>query len=187
MPKIAEIEFTPNPNAKRFLLKEALTFGSPKAYATLEQTEGDLLAHGLFKASSHVTNVYYVDKWLTVTQDGGAVWGDLERLLAPIIREAPAAVEIAGDPFARPRLDVSNMDEATKVLYAQVEDMFDERVRPALSMDGGGIEIVSINGKRVLVNYQGACGTCPSSLTGTLVGIENLLQTVDPEIELVAV
>ncbi len=36
--------------------------------------------------------------------------------------------------------------------------------------------------------YQGACGSCPSSLTGTLMGIESLIRDeIDPEIEIVAV
>ena len=37
------------------------------------------------------------------------------------------------------------------------------------------------------VHYQGACGSCPSSLTGTLSGIQYLVQRIDPNLEVVAV
>ena len=69
MPRIAEIEFTPNPNARKFILREPLTFGVSKSFETAEQAKGDTLAEALF-AIPHVTNVFYVDYWLTVTQDG---------------------------------------------------------------------------------------------------------------------
>ena len=39
----------------------------------------------------HVTNVFYVDRWITITQDGGADWQDLAREVADPIRAAPAA------------------------------------------------------------------------------------------------
>ena len=73
MPKIAEIEETPNPNALKFTLLEPLSWGVPHSYENAAEAEGDELARALF-AIEHVTNVFYVDRWLTVTQDGGADW-----------------------------------------------------------------------------------------------------------------
>ena len=40
--------------------------------------------------------------------------------------------------------------------------------------DGGDVYIVGLEGNKLSVHYQGACGSCPSSLSGTLTGIENL-------------
>ena len=37
------------------------------------------------------------------------------------------------------------------------------------------------------VHYQGACGSCPSSLSATLTGIEGLVQSVAPELQVVPV
>ena len=71
MPKIAEIDDTPNPNAVKFTLHEPLTWGIAHSFENAEQAEGDALASALF-AIEHVSNVFYVDRWLTVTQDGGA-------------------------------------------------------------------------------------------------------------------
>ena len=69
MPKIEEIEDTPNPNTMKFTLKEPLTWGITRSYENAGQTKDDPLAAALFDIE-HVTNVFYVDLWLTVTQDG---------------------------------------------------------------------------------------------------------------------
>ena len=56
-----------------------------------------------------------------------------------------------------------------------IEKVLDEKVRDFLARDGGGLELVGIDGDRVLVSYQGACGSCPSSTTGTLRYIQSAL------------
>ena len=78
MPKIADIEDTPNPNAVKFTLREPLTWGVTHSYENAAQAQDDELARTLF-AIPHVTNVFYVDRWLTVTQDGEVDWQDLVR------------------------------------------------------------------------------------------------------------
>ncbi len=90
MPKIAEIEGTPNRNALKFILKEPLTWGVTRSYDNAEQAQDDPLAEALFDID-HVTNVFYVDRWITITQDGEADWQDLARAVADPIRAAPAA------------------------------------------------------------------------------------------------
>src|SRR4030065_2216531 len=90
MPQIADIEAPPNPNGVKFILKEPLTWGIARSYDNAEQAQGDALASALFDIE-HVTNVYYVDRWLTVTQDGEADWPELMRLVAVPLRDAPAA------------------------------------------------------------------------------------------------
>ena len=93
MPKIAEIEPTPNPNAMKFILKEPLTWGISRSYENAEQAKDDPLASKLFDFE-HVTSVFYVDHWITVTQDGQADWQELMRELAAPIREAPSARDL---------------------------------------------------------------------------------------------
>ena len=84
MPRIEDIEDTPNPNAKKFILREPLTWGITRSYENAEQAKDDPLAAALF-AIGNVTNVFYVDRWITVTQDGGADWRVLSRLLAGLL------------------------------------------------------------------------------------------------------
>ena len=70
----------------------------------------------------------------------------------------------------------------------QINEILDEKVRPALMGDGGYLEVLGLNEHVLSIRYQGACGSCPSSLTGTLMAIESMLkQEVDSELEVIAV
>ncbi|MFZ1519381.1 MAG: NifU family protein, partial [Ignavibacteriaceae bacterium] len=58
--------------------------------------------------------------------------------------------------------------------------------RPALAGDGGGLEVLGLDGYTVKIRYQGACGSCPSSISGTLMAIEGLLKRdVNPAINVI--
>ena len=185
MPKIAEIENTPNPNAMKFILKEPLTWGIARSYDNAGQAAEDPLATALFDIE-HVTNVFYVDHWLTVTQDGAADWAELKRKIAEPIRSAPAADERSAEIAATAAQPQENLSEADKERLDRINDLLDAEIRPYLQGDGGDVYVLSLEGNKLTVHYQGACGSCPSSLSGTLAGIENLLKSVEPDIEVVA-
>jgi NFU1 iron-sulfur cluster scaffold homolog, mitochondrial len=57
-----------------------------------------------------------------------------------------------------------------------IEAVLDKAIRPALANDGGGIQVIAIEGNTIKIHYQGACGSCPSSTSGTLQYIENFLR-----------
>ena len=68
----------------------------------------------------------------------------------------------------------------------KIEEILDQTIRPALQGDGGDIEVVhyDLESKTLEVMYQGACGTCPSSMFGTLEAIRGILKDeYDPEID----
>jgi Fe-S cluster biogenesis protein NfuA len=66
----------------------------------------------------------------------------------------------------------------------QIEDILDRRIRPGLQGDGGDLACISYSDNVLIVKYMGACGTCPSSTTGTLEAIRSILMDeYDPQIE----
>jgi Fe-S cluster biogenesis protein NfuA len=187
MPKIDEIEPTPNPNAMKFVLKEPLTWGISRSYENAEQAKDDKLAAALFDIE-HVTSVFYVDHWITVTQDGGADWNELKRQLAVPIREAPSAdADSAKHAEKAAGAAISTLSDADKGRLDKINDILDDQVRPYLQGDGGDLYVVGLEGNKLMVHYQGACGSCPSSISGTLAGIENLVRQIEPDMEVVAV
>jgi Fe-S cluster biogenesis protein NfuA len=188
MPKIAEIEPTPNPNAMKFVLKDPLTWGVSRSYANAGEAKDDPLAAALFDIE-HVSNVFYVDHWITVTQDGQADWQELKRKLAVPIREAPAADEDSAKyaEQASSGMNLESLSDADRARVDKINDILDEQVRPYLQGDGGDLYVVGLEGNKLMVHYQGACGSCPSSISGTLAGIESLVKSIEPEIEVVAV
>ena len=186
MPKIADIEDTPNPNAVKFTLHEPLTWGISHSYENAEQAKDDALASTLFDIE-HVSNVFYVDRWLTVTQDGGADWPELVRLIAVPLRAAPAAAAQSAAAVFTARTVIADLSEQDQERLEEINVLLDERIRPSLQSDGGDLHVVGLAGNYLSIHYQGACGSCPSSISGTLKGIENLVRTIEPDIEVVAV
>ena len=66
--------------------------------------------------------------------------------------------------------------------YEAIEELFEKSIRPALAADGGDLELDLVKGNEVVISFQGACGSCPSSAGGTLRGIERAIQqNVFPE------
>eukprot|EP00884_Botryococcus_braunii_P002525 jgi/Botrbrau1/12273/Bobra.0323s0013.1 len=72
-------------------------------------------------------------------------------------------------------------DTGLELTAANVEMVLDE-VRPYLMSDGGNVELVEIDGPVVYLRLQGACGSCPSSITTMSMGIKRRLQEKIPEI-----
>jgi NFU1 iron-sulfur cluster scaffold homolog, mitochondrial len=191
MPKIAEIEPTPNPNARKFVLREPLTYGVSRSYESAEAAKGDPLAEALF-AIPHVTSVFYVDTWITVGQDGGADWSELARQVAVPIREAPTATERSAQFLANdgPQAHVTPVDELSAEdaqKLEMIEMVLDQQVRPYLRGDGGDVHILGLEGNQLKLHYQGACGGCPSAFSGTLSAIEYMVREIDPELQVVPV
>lgn len=185
MPKIAEIEYTPNPNAVKFVLKEAVAVGFPKSFPSAETAEHDELAKGLF-AVGNVTSVFMQDKFLTVTKTDAKGWPEMLPLLAAPIRAAAGLGGATGAPVA-PRV-FSKVEDENDPLLKDIRMVLESAILPALAADGGGLELIGRHEKQVMIRYVGACGSCPASLTGTLVAIEGMLQKeVDPEIVVISV
>ena len=186
MPKIAEIENTPNPNAMKFILREPLTWGITHSYDNAGQAQDDALGSTLFDIE-HVTNVFYVDHWITVTQDGRADWQELRRQLAVPIRDAPAADQQSAATVAAATTAIAGLNPGDQRRLDKINVLLDEQIRPALQGDGGDLHVIGLAGNQLSIHYQGACGSCPSSIAGTLTSIENLVRTIEPDIDVVAV
>jgi Fe-S cluster biogenesis protein NfuA len=65
----------------------------------------------------------------------------------------------------------------------KIKEIIEAKIRPALQMDGGDIELVGVDGGKVKVRLQGACHGCPSAAMTLQMGVLRLLQQEIPEIE----
>src|SRR2546421_8476753 len=88
MPKISDIEETPNPNAVKFILREPVSNGTARSYSSADQAQDDPLAKSLFDVG-HVVSVFYMDRMITIEKDDEGDWDDLLPTLAVPIRAAP--------------------------------------------------------------------------------------------------
>jgi Fe-S cluster biogenesis protein NfuA len=186
MPKISDIEETPNPNAVKFILKEPVTNGTARQFDSADKAQDDELAKALFEVGS-VVSVFYMDRMITVEKADEGDWDDLLPRLAvpiraaePVAQNGAAAAAVVGGSIAAVVSDDPRL--------MRINEILDEKVRPALAGDGGWLEVLNLKEHTLSIRYQGACGSCPSSLTGTLMAIEGMIkQEVDPDLEVVAV
>jgi Fe-S cluster biogenesis protein NfuA len=165
------IQSTPNPNALKFVLNVPVKNEGKVTYKNAEQCKDNPLAAALFSVSN-VSEVYFFDNYITVTQDGSVEWDAIEDQIKKIILEYA--------PNHDPNFHVEEVKKTTVVSdnpdIAKINEILDRTIRPALQMDGGDLQVMSLEGNTLIVNYQGACGSCPSSTSGTLRAIESILR-----------
>ena len=99
MPKISDIEETPNPNAVKFILREPVSHGTARSFSSAGQAQSDPLAKALFDVGQ-VVSVFYMDKMITVEKEDEGDWDELLPTLAVPIRAAESG---AACPSLAPR------------------------------------------------------------------------------------
>ncbi len=189
MPKISDIQETPNPNAVKFILKEPVSHGTSHSFKTVVSGADDKLARSIFDIGE-VVSVFYMDKMITVEKTDDAEWDELLPTLAVPIRAAEAVKMSNGNGKAAAAAVGGAIAAAASddPKIAQINALLDERIRPYLASDGGWLEVLELQDTTLTIRYEGACGSCPSSLTGTLMAIENMIkEEIDPEISVVAI
>lgn len=175
---VEDVDLTPNPHALKFILNKKLLNVESRQYPNAESAENDPLAKGIFKIEG-VVSVFYMDKFITIEKDPEANWGQIQRPLIEFMKDFDVALI--------PKEEVQTSNEDNSDMLKQVNELLDQKVRPALAGDGGGLEVIGIEGFTVKIKYQGACGSCPSAISGTLMAIEGLLRRdINPAIEVVA-
>ncbi|MCP5504999.1 MAG: NifU family protein [Chlamydiales bacterium] len=59
-----------------------------------------------------------------------------------------------------------------------IKEVIRDEIQPYIELDAGGIEVAAFNDEReVIIAYQGACTTCPSSTGATLDAIQQILRS----------
>src|SRR3979409_928852 len=81
MPKISDIQETPNPNAVKFILREPVTNGVARQFGSVDQAQADPLAKSIFDVGS-VVSVFYMDNMITAEKEDSADWDELLPVLA---------------------------------------------------------------------------------------------------------
>jgi Fe-S cluster biogenesis protein NfuA len=185
---LIQTETTPNPATLKFLPGQRVMEGGTRDFASPEEAEASPLAEALFSLGD-VEGVFFGRDFVSVRAAPGVDWRDLKPEVlsvlldhfssgAPLFRPASAAgiaivpEEIGDDP------------EDAEVV-AQIRELIETRVRPAVAQDGGDIVYRGYRDGTVFLALHGACSGCPSSTMTLKNGIEGLLKHYVPEVEAV--
>jgi Fe-S cluster biogenesis protein NfuA len=179
MPKVINIEPTPNPDALKFIVQKPILRSGTRSFRDFASAVGDPLGSKLF-ALGQITSVFYMDRFVTVNKTPADEWSGLIDPICEAIEELEMEA-VDGTALA----GASDLDDDSKL--KRINALLDERIRPGLAGDGGGLEVISFDENVLEISYHGACGSCPSSGTGTLRYIEGMLQNeVDPAIRVIS-
>jgi Fe-S cluster biogenesis protein NfuA len=180
MPKVINIEPTPNPDALKFLVHPALLKAGSRSFKDFGAAVGDPLGSCLFGLGK-VTSVFYMDRFVTVNKEPSAEWSDLIDPICEAIEDLKLAEDQTGAAGGQ------TLGSDADATLARINELLDARIRPGLAGDGGGLEVISFDGQTLEISYHGACGSCPSSQSGTLRYIEGLLQSeISPSLRVVS-
>lgn len=185
-----ETETTPNPATLKFLPGRAVMPSGTRDFASPEDAEASPLAQTLFD-TGEVTGVFFGGDFVSVTAAPGVNWSDLKPqvvavLLDHFVSEAPLFAGGDASGFAVPaESDDADLgdDEGTEDIVAQIKELIETRVRPAVANDGGDIRYRGFREGIVYLQMQGACSGCPSSSATLKHGIEGLLKHYVPEVQ----
>lgn len=188
-PMFIETETTPNPASLKFLPGRPVMGQGTREFATPEAAEASPLAQAIFD-TGEVVNVFFGSDFISVTAAPGVNWSDLKPqvlsiLLDHFISEAPLFVPGTAAGISVPAEDDAlfvEENEADADIVAQINELLETRVRPAVAGDGGDIQYRGFKDGVVYLQMQGACSGCPSSTATLKHGIEGLLKHYVPEV-----
>ena len=174
-----QIQPTPNPNALKFIVSDIVKAEGKSTFKTPDDTEGIPMAKQLFDIRG-VDTIHFFQNVVTVSKFNFQEWDELEPKVVDTIERMMALHNpnfVDNDPEKIRR-------ENLPPELLKIEEILDRRIRPGLQGDGGDLVCIEFTDNVLIVKYQGACGTCPSSTTGTLEAIRAILKDeYDPEIE----
>ena len=188
---LIETETTPNPASLKFLPGQTVMGASgTREFASPEAAEASPLAQALFD-TGEVTGVFFGGDFVTVTAAPGVAWSDLKPevlgvLLDHFVSQAPLFPPGTASGIVVPgghddELLFEDRPEDADIV-AQINELIQTRVRPAVASDGGDIRYRGFKEGVVYLAMQGACSGCPSSTATLKHGIEGLLKHYVPEV-----
>ena len=176
-----QTEQTPNPATLKFLPGRPVMTSGTANFTSEEAARISPLAERLFSLPE-VTGVFLGMDFITVTKAGDGDWYQLKPAILAVIMEhftAGRPVLVAG--AAESAAGGTNEEEEDEVV-AQIKELLETRVRPAVAQDGGDIIFHDFEDGVVYLHMQGSCSGCPSSTATLKAGIENMLRHYIPEV-----
>lgn len=176
------VQQTPNPNARKFILDRDVLLSGKASFKQADPTDTCPLVQALFELGG-IEEVHLFENVITVTKTDEHPWQVMEQALKTTIEERFEQ----HDPSMKLEQHSSKPKELSPEL-AEIDAILERTIRPGLRMDGGDLTLIALKGNLLTIQYEGACGSCPSSQMGTLMAIQDILRNeYNPDIEVMTV
>ena len=185
---LIQTEPTPNPSTLKFMPGSQVMDAGTRDFASYEEADSSPLAAALFSIGD-VEGVFFGRDFISVTAAPGVEWRELKPQVLEVLLDHFASGAPLFNPGSASGIHIASEemeeDPADAEIVAQIRELIDTRVRPAVAQDGGDIVYRGFKGGTVFLAMQGACSGCPSSTMTLKRGIEGLLKHYVPEVETV--
>jgi Fe-S cluster biogenesis protein NfuA len=172
-----QTEQTPNPSTLKFLPGRVVMEKGTLDFADAAGALNSPLAKRLF-AIEGVERVFFGSDFVTVTKAQDKDW----QILKPSILGGIMEHYTSGEPVVASEAQAAEAAADDDEVVAQIKELLETRVRPAVAQDGGDIVFQDFRDGVVYLHMQGSCSGCPSSTATLKMGIENLLKHYVPEV-----
>ena len=178
-----QTESTPNPATLKFLPGQTVLDAGTADFPLADSAAKSPLARRIF-ATGGVDGVFLGTDFITVTKAADVEWDHIKPAILGAVMEHFQSGQPAIEGEATATEDAhgtAHADEDSGIV-AQIKELLDTRVRPAVAQDGGDITFHGFDRGIVYLNMKGSCAGCPSSTLTLKMGIENLLRHYIPEV-----
>jgi Fe-S cluster biogenesis protein NfuA len=176
-----QTEQTPNPATLKFLPGLPIMSSGTANFTSKEAARASPLAEQLFSLPE-VTGVFLGADFITVTKVDDSDWYRVKPAILAVIMEHFTAGRPILAANAAQTGTIAASDEDEDEIVAQIKELLETRVRPAVAQDGGDIIFEDFADGVVYLHMQGSCSGCPSSTATLKAGIENMLRHYIPEV-----
>ncbi|TAE90125.1 MAG: NifU family protein [Bacteroidetes bacterium] len=172
-------EATPNPETMKFVFNRMILPDQTADFPTVDTTANSPLAKNLFEFN-FVNGVFIMNNFVTITRVPDVEWEEI----IPIMKEFLKSYVAAGEPILLEEIkEVVKDFGSDNVVVAQIREILDTYIKPAVEVDGGQISFRDFENGIVTVELRGSCSGCPSSTVTLKRGIEGMLTKMVPEVK----
>ncbi|MDD3370738.1 MAG: NifU family protein [Alphaproteobacteria bacterium] len=172
-----QTEETPNPATMKFLPgREVMEQGTLDMTSPKDALRSPL-AQSLFEIEG-VRAVFFGADFIAVTKAEDKAWPGLKPAILTAIMEHYTSGKPILDDTVSGEAEAGDEDP----VVAQIRDLLDHRIRPAVAQDGGDIVFQRFEDGIVYLTLKGACAGCPSATLTLKAGVESLLRHYIPEV-----
>ena len=163
---------TPNPDTKKFIFDKVIVEEGSKEFTRKDDINLEIVK-SIFSVKN-VDLIYFDKNFISIRKAKDSDWDDLTKELLALLNQ-----EITEDFKPLVFKEESQFDDD---ISKRIEEVLNEKIRPAVAMDGGDIRLKSYKDGVAEVLLKGACAGCPSSTVTLKHGVERMIKHYVPEV-----
>ena len=164
---------TPNPDTKKFIVDKKIVEKGSKEFQKKDKGNFKLI-NDLFSIGN-IELIFLDENFISIRKSKDIQWEDISQKILKLLTEN---INRDFTPFL-----FEEENEFTDEVSIRIEEVLNEKIRPAVAMDGGDIRLKSFKNGVAEVMLKGACAGCPSSTITLKHGVERMIKHYVQEVK----